>query len=367
MNLTLRQKEILTGLVIAALAFGWVLAGEAALFLQQWRQFGGQADVEKSDSFYIDPETGLRIPRPNAALGKLQFNSLGFRGDELEMPKPPGRIRLAFVGSSSTLDPNVTDDRKTWAAQAMKVVRDRLPNCDFDYLNAGVPGFGLAETTTYFQHNVAKTEPDLVVIWAGGFNEKLNDYAAAAHLTNGTHYSPSLLAEISRFWAKLEKNAVVIRRQRAAHSNVGKLDVSRFDLITDYKAELAQMRLAVTGTGALPVIMSIPGWLREGLDLRLYDEAAKTDVFFMPYMSYDALIDTRQRFDAALTEFGQAQHTPIIQWWGLMQPKPSYFADSNHFSPQGSVAYGAAIGDRLADVIESKRVKFAAACDQSDK
>ncbi len=362
MILTLRQKEILTGLVIAALAFGWVLAGEVALFLQQWRQFGGQADVEKSETFFIDPETDLRIPRPNAAFGKLQFNSLGFRGEELDMPKPPGRIRVAFIGTSSTLDPYVTDDSETWVAQAMSAARDRLPNCRFDFLNAGVPGFSLPQTTTYFEHNVAKTEPDLVVVWAGGFNARLDDLAIAANLHRDPHYSPSMLAEVSRFWAKLEMNAEVIRRQRAAHSNAGKLDASRYDLTADYTAELTAMRDVVIGAGALPVVMSIPGWLRDGLDPRLFEEAAKTDVFFMPYMSYEGLIDTRQRFDAALTEFGQTYQTPVIRWWELILPKPSYFADSNHFAPEGAAAYGAAIGDRLADVIESNGSKFGAAC-----
>lgn len=362
MILTLRQKEILTGLVIAALAFGWVLAGEVALLLQQWRQFGGQADVEKSETFFIDQETGLRIPRPNAAFGKLQFNSLGFRGGELDMPKPPDRIRVAFVGTSSTLDPYVTDDRATWAAQAMTAVRERLPNCKFDFLNAGVPGFSLPQTTTYFEHNVAKTEPDLVVVWAGGFNARLDDLAIAAGLHKEPHYSPSLLAEVSRFWSKLEMNAEVIRRQRAAHSNAGKLDVSQYDLVTDYKAELARMREVVTAAGALPVVMAIPGWLRDGLDSNLYEEAAKTDVFFMPYMSYQRLIETRQRFDSALTEFGQAHQTPAILWWSLIPPKPSYFADSNHFAPQGAAAYGAAIGNRLADVIEGDGARFGSSC-----
>ncbi|MEX0827505.1 MAG: hypothetical protein WD005_00985, partial [Haliea sp.] len=303
MALTLRTKEILTGLIIIVVAFGWIFAGEALLRIQQAWQFGGDADVESSDAYHIQPATGLRIPVPNATLGALRFNSLGFRGPEIELPKPPDRLRVAFVGSSTVLDPYVGEDSETWVAQAMATLATEFPKCQFDYVNAGVPGFSLESMALHYKANVAKVQPDLVVAWTGGMNSILDKHAIEANLHRGPHYVPSLLARVSLFWSKVEMNAIVLQRQRAAYRESGMLNQKVYPITDEYRQNLKKMYDAAAESGAMIAMLPVPGWLREGVARELYEEAAKTDVFFMPYMTYEGLVSARSRFDEALTEF----------------------------------------------------------------
>lgn len=362
MILSLRTKEILTGVVILTVAFGWVFAGEVLLRIQQAWQFGGNSDVESSDTFHIQPETGLRIPVPNAALGALRFNSLGFRGPEVEVPKPPDRLRVAFVGSSSVLDPYIREDEKTWAAQAMAALAAELPNCRFDYVNAGVPGFGLESTARHYEANVAKVQPDLVVVWSGGLNSALDRHAIAANLHQEPHYEPSPFARISQFWGKIEMNAVILQRLRAAHQKKGMLDQEAYPITEGYAQQLQTMHDVVAKSGALMAALPVPGWLRHGIPPELYEEAAKTDVFFMPYMSYEGLMDARLRFDTVLTEFAATHNLTVVPWWNLVEPDPAHFVDSNHFSEAGAGAYGTAIGQQLVGLMKTHHPQLDSAC-----
>jgi hypothetical protein len=104
-QLSLRQKEIATGLLVIAICFGSLLAVEALLRVQQWMSFGAERNVEAAKQYYIHAETGLRLPVPNSNHGKIVYNSLGFRSPEIPAEKPAQTIRLAFLGSSTTLDP----------------------------------------------------------------------------------------------------------------------------------------------------------------------------------------------------------------------------------------------------------------------
>src|SRR5512143_2051214 len=91
---------------------------EGAVRVRQWMRYGTtQADAVE---LVTDPATGLRIARPHMDTGRIQTNSLGFRSPELETPKPRGRVRLAFLGGSTTFCAEVSSNAVTWPALVMK-------------------------------------------------------------------------------------------------------------------------------------------------------------------------------------------------------------------------------------------------------
>ena len=106
LTLNERQREIATGLVILALAFGGLGAGEAALRIMNLAKFGVADTVGKSDKYYVDPLSGLRAPRPDSVHGKARMSSLGYRSPEIAVPKPADVVRIVFLGSSTTFDAN---------------------------------------------------------------------------------------------------------------------------------------------------------------------------------------------------------------------------------------------------------------------
>ena len=77
-NLTIRKKELITGFSILIIVIGSFTSAEVILRVKQISKFGTLSTVEKMDTFYIEPETGLRIPKPNATMGKIKFNSRKF-------------------------------------------------------------------------------------------------------------------------------------------------------------------------------------------------------------------------------------------------------------------------------------------------
>ncbi len=148
-RLTLRQKEILTGIVVLAVCFGSVSAAEALLRIQQFLAFGSAETVEKTKQYYVHEPTGLRLPLPNSDHGRLHYNSLGHRSPEIEVPKPDDTLRLAFLGSSTTLDPYVLTLENAWPHRVADAIGAAYSECRVDYLNAGVPGLSSRRLATY--------------------------------------------------------------------------------------------------------------------------------------------------------------------------------------------------------------------------
>ncbi len=133
-----RSRNLLTMLALSFAAAG---LAEGAVRIRQWVRVGQVRTVD--DTLTVDPETGLRIPVPNLVRGPIQINSRGFRGPDVTVPKPPGVIRLAFLGGSTTYCAEVSSTELTWPHLVWQSLRGALPAVRFDYVNAGVPGYGL--------------------------------------------------------------------------------------------------------------------------------------------------------------------------------------------------------------------------------
>jgi hypothetical protein len=350
-NLTLRQKEVLTGLVIFLVFFASLGAGELGLRLIQLVRFGTETTVERSDRFFVDPATGLRLPLPNSAHGRIRYNSLGYRGPELEVPKPPGTVRIAYVGNSTTLDP-YAGESENWPHIASAVVQSLAHGCRIDYLNAGLPGAHTGRMRQYFDSYIAKAQPDIVVILPRDINEDADNLAIARKIHNGVHYEPSWLARRSVLWGKLEKNAVVIKRMRAANREEGKLAFHPEELSEDFELRLSALVKAVQDVGAEPVLLGITGQLRRGQDPDQQVRAASTILLYMPYLSIEGYLNAEDEFNRVITEVASETGAPLIASH-LSVPADSHnFADSLHFSPAGSKFAGEAIGRELTRIPE---------------
>ena len=337
-RLTLRQKEVLTGLVVLFVCFGSVGGADALLRIQQYLAFGGERNVEKAKQYYVDAATGLRLPAPNSNHGRLHYNSLGHRSPEIEVPKPAGTLRLAFMGSSTTLDPFVPRLESTWPHLVAKALDDAVPGCRVDYLNAGSPGFGTGALLTYFDAFIRLREPDVVVIMTNDQNQDLDALAIKAGISDGVHYRPSWLARNSLFWSKVEKNAVIIQRQRSAHSETGRLTFRRAELTANFRANLERLVGLVRETGALPVLLAVGGQLRADQSKQRQIDAAETDLFYMPYMSISGFLETRAAYNEAIDDIARRHDLPFIDWQSAVPGDAAHFIDSHHFKPAGSRA-----------------------------
>jgi lysophospholipase L1-like esterase len=102
---------------------------------------------------------------------KPGHNSLGFRGREFLVKKPPGALRVACLGSSTTYCSRVKD-KETYPAFLEGLLAGQ-GNAKAEVMNFGVPGWNTAETMINYFLNVQDYDPDAVIIC-----HAVNDFAA---------------------------------------------------------------------------------------------------------------------------------------------------------------------------------------------
>lgn len=103
----------------------------------------------------------------------IDVNSLGFRGSEIAVPKPPGVLRLFAIGESTTFGwKGVRSHEEAWPALLEAKLRAAYPGRQFEVVNAGVPGYTSIEQRINFMLRISHLEPDAILIYHG--NNDLN-------------------------------------------------------------------------------------------------------------------------------------------------------------------------------------------------
>ncbi len=162
---------LLAGLLLEAGAYVWVrfLAGPGS--------FERHASLDQLRARYgqharVTPHRHLGYaPTPNYVHGGNRHNSLGFRGDEIEVKKPAGVVRVVLAGGSTTYCDGVMHEYR-WSHAWMLQERYRQLGAKVEVVNAGCPGWTTLETLINFQTRVLDLEPDVLVVYHA-FNDAL--------------------------------------------------------------------------------------------------------------------------------------------------------------------------------------------------
>ncbi|MCI0483353.1 MAG: SGNH/GDSL hydrolase family protein [candidate division NC10 bacterium] len=91
-----------------------------------------------------------------------RINGLGFRGAEVETPKPQGRFRIAVLGDSVTFGNGVGDD-ETYPAQLARRLHETTSQ-NIEVINAGIPAYDTWQHALLLEEVVLSLGPDLVVL-----------------------------------------------------------------------------------------------------------------------------------------------------------------------------------------------------------
>ena len=338
----------MAGLLVILSVFIGFGAGEIAIRGVQLWKFGFDESVETSSAFYDDPRITMPIPRPGTVHGGVTISPLGFRSPPIEMPKPAGVVRLAFLGNSTTYDGYAGSD-DNWPATLMRGLAPTT-SCRLDYLNAGSPGFSTEHMLDRYNAHVLDTEPDIVVILPSDFNADADTYVIENGLHDGVHYRPSWLAQVSKLWGDLETNAVIISRQRSAHSQVGKVDVDPDAMTARFSKRLRTLVDRVIATGAMPVLIGINNQIRRDQTLDEQEKAAVTALFYMPYLSIPQMLDIKDKYNDIIKRVASERGIPFISDLSIGVPGSSnYYVDTNHYTPAGSALAGRGLASAFKD------------------
>jgi lysophospholipase L1-like esterase len=112
----------------------------------------------------------------------VSINSLGFRGEEFSLQKPPGTYRIVCLGGSTTYG-IFMGNNQTYPSYLEEIVRKRCCSDKIEVINGGMTSATSAETLAIFLYKVAPLEPDMVVFYEGYndlvpriFNQFSDDY-----------------------------------------------------------------------------------------------------------------------------------------------------------------------------------------------
>ena len=146
---------------------------------------------------------------PNAEGSTASINSLGFRGPEVEEPKPEGRLRVLTTGDSSFYGFGVNDAEVFTSVLGETM---RALDMDVDVINTGVGGYTVAQHSLVMKESGWALDPDLLILanvwsdntWDTFHDEDLlrsNRFAAANPLTR------SALVKLVAAWLSAQRDA----------------------------------------------------------------------------------------------------------------------------------------------------------------
>lgn len=136
-----------------------------------------------------DPYTSFRL-RPNAQIGSITLNSLGYRDDELNHG---ASVKILCLGDSVAFGWGVHDLRNTYAAQLEKILSEKgaANHRTFEVFNAGIPSYQLYKGFQLYLHYLAPLEKWDYVICSFAWNEnKSNEDESEFHDLEYTRRNP---------------------------------------------------------------------------------------------------------------------------------------------------------------------------------
>ena len=159
------KSRLLTALVATLLG---ALIGEAAFRLLEPRLGVDRERLARFRDFVTTGgETALYEPRPHVLYARPRglpgVNSLGFSDDEPNMTKPPGVLRVACLGSSTTEGGNPQGREGSYPYFLKAAIEARLKQ-PVEVLNFGMSGWTSAEEMVHYFLVVQDYAPDVVVI-----------------------------------------------------------------------------------------------------------------------------------------------------------------------------------------------------------
>jgi len=157
---------------LALMAFGILLACfmlELGLRFY-FSRYGSQEDRIKYlySLEEVRQQTNILVPMPYVnyipSPGFPEHNSLGYRGPEIEIPKPEGVYRIVALGGSTTYS-SATEPQDSYPAQLQNILRDQYGYANVEVINGGMVGYSSWETLVSFEFRILELEPDMIILY----------------------------------------------------------------------------------------------------------------------------------------------------------------------------------------------------------
>jgi lysophospholipase L1-like esterase len=263
-----------------------------------------------------------------------------FRSPEITKQKPAGRLRIAFLGGSTTYCAEVSSNAMTWPALVIKAMHEHWPALELDYINAGVPGYTIRSLLPALEKRVVQFQPDIIVIYEATNDLSANSYQMAHRQGVAPRHQEETfwLARHSLLAYLIEKNLEVMRLQRQANnpSDKIKLDMPRLD--AEFRQDYQNLVVASEKAAKIVATVTFSPRLRPQQPPEQRRQAAATSLFYMPYMTIDDVLTGFAQYNQVIREVAGKYQTLLVGDEDAIPADAQHYADSVHFTDAGSIA-----------------------------
>jgi lysophospholipase L1-like esterase len=294
----------------------------------------------------VHAERGL--PGIDSATRVFSLNNLGYRGDSLAIPKPPGEVRVFMIGGSTT-ECVFLDDSESVTARLQTYLRAALPGVNVRVYGAGKSGDRSWDHVAMAAHRVAHLQPDVIVVFAG-INDALAGVRGRDYLLRADLTQLSLRAQVEMVATEFQLGRLA--QSALSRSNRTKLDVySSYHVAvrltqalplaplpavdpTPYRENLQTLAGIGKAAGAHVVLMTqATTWGNPGLARWHWMTASKEAGVRYPET---ALAGLMRRYNAAMLTAGQSQGVPVFDLAAQLPGDARYIYDDVHFNVRGA-------------------------------
>jgi len=162
-----------------------------------------KSEHPKNLHLVTEPENdlpGLRGPN------LFTTNNMGFRGDDLTIPKPANEFRIFMVGGSST-ECLYLDDSKAFTRVLQNELNKQTTNLTVKVFGAGKSGDASDDHCSMIVHRIVQLQPDMIIVFAG-----INDLTRALVNYDYLHYVKDESPERLRLLQYLATESQIVRR-----------------------------------------------------------------------------------------------------------------------------------------------------------
>lgn len=311
---------------------------EVAVRVRQYYKYGTANDTVFKT--VIDRASGLGIPAPGWTTRTIRINSKGFRSADLDEPKPHGRVRLAFLGSSTTYCAEVSSNDATWPHLVFQHLQKIHPNVTFDYVNAGIPGYTLALDLKNLEYRVKPLRPDVIIIYEGvnDFSKDTREVAKKQGLYSGESMAVNdFMSRYSVAWYTIEMKAKMILRARKAAQPTGRLRLDADSLSHPFHERYRALVEAAQQAAPVVAVATFSQKVRREQTFQEQLRASQSTLFYNPFLSVDDILRGMDGYNRAIRAVASETGATLIDGENEIPGDDAHFNDSVHFNDAGAV------------------------------
>jgi lysophospholipase L1-like esterase len=325
--------------------------GRPEVFLR-WREHNlGERERTKGNTIRDPRGKNPRVPAPGREGryfdSKWWINTLGFRGPEISREKG-NRYRIVALGESTTFGATLEADDRPWPEVLEERIRTEMVCGEpVQVINAGFPGWTLANNLARLESDIFPLEPDLIVSYHGynGFH-----YLLSAIPSVSVGRIPTAPPRPSRLLARVESAVRVwwfkrrYRAARAIDTSVLQTDVH----LTRY-AELYQKLIRASRSRGVDVALAT---FNMAVTPDSPDEAFR---FYEPvFPDLRAQVLANRLHSLLVHQIAEAHDVPAIDASpGLDGAYEDAFVDAIHFTQAGRDRLAANIFAGIREILEA--------------